>query len=133
MKRSDLYRGIGVVVGCAPGLLLVLSLFRALTHENAHRPIGAVVMLLALLLALLNLYLSFRPWLHQRAHNGSLDGYKHVSVVPLIGTLLVMLGATLGFGSAVCAALGLLAVAIDTGGSLWLVIGTWEDASFWGA
>lgn len=129
MKR----RAIGVVAACTPALLSAASLASALTHGNQHRPIGVVVMLLALLIALLNLCLSCRPWLHQRANNGSLEGYKHVSGVPLIGTLLVLLGAVLGFGSAFCVAVGLLAVGLDTGGLPWFVIGTWKDASFWGA
>jgi len=34
-----------------------------------------------------------------RRRNGSLDGYKHISGIPVIGSLVVVAGAVVGFGS----------------------------------
>ncbi|CAN5394180.1 hypothetical protein BH09MYX1_BH09MYX1_60280 [soil metagenome] len=62
---------------------------------------------------------------------GGLRGYRHVSGVPGIGSLLVVLGTVVGYGSVVCSIVGLIAVLADTGGSLWFLIATWHDGSMW--
>jgi hypothetical protein len=64
---------------------------------------------------------------------GSLDGYRHVSGLPAVGSFLAALGAVLAFGSIVAAVVGLAAVAVDTGGSVWFLISTWRDALLWDA
>jgi len=66
-----------------------------------------------------------------RAWPGSLDAYKFVSGIPIIGTVVVVVGTLLGFGTLLCTTLGLLAVALDTGGSVWFLVATWRDASLW--
>ena len=86
-------------------------------HDN--HAIGLVVMCVALAIAGLNFGLTLRR------------GDKHVSGVPVIGSVLVVIATMIGFGSALCAALGLLAVALDTGGSVWFLIATWNDSSLW--
>jgi hypothetical protein len=125
--RHILRRGIGVLIGGSPVLLLVASLVRA---SDAPHPVGLAVMLAALAIAGVNLYLSLRTGIYQRKH-GSLDGYKHISGFPLIGSVLIIVAAIASFGSVPSAVLGLIAVALDTGGLAWFVIGTWNDASFW--
>jgi hypothetical protein len=86
-----------------------------------------VVMLVATSIGALNLYLSFiRPMIF-----GSRSDYRNVSGVPVVGTLLVIVGTVLGFGSVLYAVLGLVVVAVDTGGSLWFLLSTWSDGSFW--
>ncbi len=88
-------------------------------------------MFVALVIGGLNFYLSFLRGLLYQRRKGSLDEYKHVSGLPMIGSLLVVVGAVLAFGSTLAAGLGLVAVAIDTGGSVWFLIATWKDSSFW--
>lgn len=85
----------------------------------------------ALGMGVLNFYLSFLRRLVYWQKKGSLDGFKHVSGIPMLGSLFVIIGTVLGFGFALCAALGLLAVAFDTGGSVWFLIATWRDSSLW--
>lgn len=133
MSRSTNYlrRGLGAVVAFAPVVLLVVSLVSALTRGDKHHPGGVAVVIFALAIGVLNFYLSFLRGLLYRRANGSLDGYRHVSGLPMVGTLVVVVGALMGFGSALCAALGLLAVGIDPGGSVWFLIATWKDASLW--
>jgi hypothetical protein len=58
-------------------------------------------------------------------------GYRHTSGLPLVGTGLVVIGGLVGLGDWVAAVLGLIALAIDTGGSVWFLVATWRDASFW--
>jgi len=88
-------------------------------------------MIAALVIAIINFSLSFvRPRLYCFRH-GSMDGYRFVSGVPIVGTLLTILGAIFGFGAVGCAVLGICAFAMDTGGSGWFVIATWRDHSFW--
>ena len=82
---------------------------------------------------LLNFYLSFvRPALF-RWRYGSLEQYRHVSGFPMVGTILVVVGGLLGFGSVVTASFGLSAMLLDTGGSFWFLLATWNDSSFWDA
>jgi hypothetical protein len=60
-----------------------------------------------------------------------MDGYRHVSGFPMIGTVLLSLGAVFSFGAIGSALIGLVAFALDTGGSVWFVTATWRDRSFW--
>ena len=121
---SKLRRAIELVVCLAPVLLLTASLAFAVTHEDQHRTVGTVVLILAGLIAALNFYLSLvRGWLHVRA-TGSTDGYRHVSGFPFVGTALVIVGTALGFGSLLCVGLGVLCMGFDTGGSIWFLIAT---------
>lgn len=60
-----------------------------------------------------------------------MEGYRFVSGIPVIGTFCVVLGGLVSFGEIVSALLGLIAMAIDTGGSVWFLIATWQDPSLW--
>ena len=85
---------------------------------------GLVLVAVGLGLATFNFYLSFvRRRLHPNA--------AHVSIVPLVATLLLLVGTIIGFGSTTCGALGLFATVIDTGGPWWFLLATWKDKSFW--
>ena len=130
-KTNYVRRGIGILVGGSPVLLLGASAVRTVTTGGHASTAGLAVLLVGLAIAALNFYLSFiRPRLFYRAH-GSLDTYKFVSGIPIIGTVVVVVGTVLGFGTLLCTALGLLAVVLDTGGSVWLLAATWRDSSLW--
>ena len=130
-RTSYVRRGVGALLCAAPLLLLGSSIVRAVTSGDRHGTPGLTVILVAIGIGALNFYLSFIRGLSFRRTRGSLENYKHVSGIPLVGTVLVVVGAVLGFGSALCAGLGLLAVALDTGGSVWFLIATWKDSSLW--
>jgi len=130
-RRSYTRRAIGLALCFSPLILLLCSAVVALVRSE-RRPFAAIGFIVgALLFACLNFYLSFiRPWWLRRRH-GSLDGIRHVSGLPIIGTILVLLGGVLGFGAMGTALLGLVAVTLDTGGAPWFLIATWRDSSFW--
>lgn len=109
------WRGLGVLVGCIPIAILVASLL----GDGGSSTAGLVVMLIALAIAALNSSLALRR------------EERNVSGVPLIGTILVVVGGIVGFGSLACAVLGLVAYALDTGGIPWFVFATWRDDSLW--
>lgn len=130
-RTSYLRRGIGVLACGSPVLLLVASMVRAVIAGNRPSAIGAVVMIVAIAIAAFNFYLAVvRPFMFRR-RNGSLDGCKHISGLPLIGSLVVVAGAVIGFGSGLCVALGLIAFGLDLGGSVWFLVATWRDSSLW--
>lgn len=88
---------------------------------------------LSLLIAVVNFHLSFiRPLLHKR-RTGSLDGYKFVSGIPVVGTVLALLGLAIGYGATIPIYLAGVATILDTGGLPWLLIATWRDGSLWDA
>ena len=124
-------RAIGVDLCFSPLALLVCSAIAAQMGTQRH-PFAAVgFVIAALLFAVLNFYLSFiRPWRLLRQH-GSLDGIPHVSGFPIVGTILVLLSGIFGFGAIGTSLLGMLALALDTGGAPWLLITTWRDSSLW--
>jgi hypothetical protein len=53
--------------------------------------------------------------------------------MPLLGTLLVVLGGLVGLADWRSAAVGLVALVLDIGGLPWFLLATWRDRSFWGA
>ena len=113
-RTSYVRRGIGVLACGAPVLLLVASMVSAVIAGDRPDAIGSVAMVVAIAIAALNFYLSaVRPLVFRR-RNGSLDGYKHISGLPVIGSLVVVAGAVVGFGSGLCVALGLIAIGLDT-------------------
>lgn len=98
-RTSYLRRGIGVLACAAPVLLLVASMVSAVIAGDRPDAIRSVAMVVAIVIAALNFYLSaVRPLVFRR-RNGSLDGYKHISGIPVIGSLVVVAGAVVGFGS----------------------------------
>jgi hypothetical protein len=129
-RRAVIRRGIGAVVLLSPLPLLVVSLVSGIRDpRDSSAGIGA--MGIAFAVGLYNLWLSYgRPWVHRKR---AVDGQhpRHVSGLPAIGTLLVVIAAVVGFGAAGTAALGLTVLAIDTGGSPWFLAATWNDESFW--
>ena len=66
-----------------------------------------------------------------RLRHGSIDSYRQVSGIPLVCTLLVVVGGILGFGGVAVALAGIAVMLVDTGGSLWFLLATWRDSSFW--
>ncbi len=95
------------------------------------KPIGLILVGLGAFLATLNFYLSFLRGSLHRWRRGSTDGYRHVSGVPGVGSLLVVGGVLVSFGSVTVAVLGLITIGLDTGGPLWFLVSSWRDSSFW--
>ena len=101
-------RAIGIIIGTAPLALLIASIYFGLTREKVTPIVGMVFVALGAVIGVLNSYLSFiRPRLY-RLKQGSMDGYRFVSGIPVIGTIFVIVGGTNGFGSLPTALLGLL-------------------------
>jgi len=88
-------------------------------------------MLPASLIAILNFYLSFVAGFLYRHRNGSLEGFRFVSGIPLLGSLLVLFASILGFGAIGTAISGIAIVALDSGGLPWFLLATWSDSSLW--
>lgn len=126
-------RSAALAICLSPVVLVLTSLATSIFGPNKppFSMVGFVIA--ALLIAALNVCLSFiRPILLMRRY-GSLDGIRHISGIPLVGNILVMLGMLLGFGSLGSTLLGLLAIAIDIGGLPWLLVAIWRDTEFWSA
>lgn len=123
-RTNALRRGIGVVIAITPFAVTGASLLRAATDGNRGSLVGLVVVAIGLAFAGVNFYLSFIRRL-------TAPNRAYVSVVPIIATVLVLVGAIIGFRSAICSVLGLVAMLIDTGGPAWFVVATWKDKSFW--
>jgi hypothetical protein len=125
-------RLIGLVICFAPVMLLLVSMALGVLRPRSTTS-GLGWTIAALILGLFNFYLSFvRPVIFRWRH-GSLEQYRFVSAVPVVGTILVVAGGLLSFGSVVTAAVGLAAMLLDTGSSFWFLLATWNDSSFWDA
>ena len=122
---------LGVVTGLLPLLLLATSIIYGLTHPRSK--FAAVGwMLAAAVFACVNFYYSFlRPLLQLHLLKTPKEKYKPVSGIPLIGSVLVILGGLFSFGAIGSAILGLIVYAFDTGGIIWFIVCTWKDHSLW--
>lgn len=131
--RSWPRRSLGLALCLSPVALPLVSLILGLTALDEAAFAGVGFALPALAIGLLNLYLSVaRPVRHRRTQDPAASD-SQISGMPLIGTVLVLLAAIVGFGAVGTAALCLLAMLLDTGGSAWLLIATWHDDSLWDA
>ena len=128
--RALARRRIGALACLSPVLLLLVSLGCGLSKPQDPLP-GLAVMGVAGAVALLNVWLSFgRGWLHM-ARGRDPSSHRHVSGLPMIGTILAVAGYLASFGSIATTALGLAVLAIDTGGTPWFLAATWNDESLW--
>ena len=124
-------RAFGASLAFSPLLLLLASLVVGIIRSQQPSFAAVGFMIGAAAFAILNFHLSFiRPRLYLFRH-GSMDGYRFVSGLPIVGTVLAILGAFFGFGAIGSAIIGIAAFALDTGGSGWFVVATWRDHSFW--
>ena len=125
-------RATGIAICFGPVVLLSVSLFYG-TGGWTGEFVGLGCTVLGLLIGLLNVHLSFvRPRLYFWRHR-SLEGYQFVSGIPVVGTFFVVIGGILGFRELPTAAIGLITLILDTGGSPWFLIMTWRDRSMWDA
>ena len=129
--KSYIRRGIGVLLFLLPFGIITCSLVGSpFQLGKNHLPLmglSVALMAMALLLGSLNFYLSYiRPALDQHRTD-----YRFVSGIPLIGTLLVIVGTIVGWSATLPAVLGVVALLLDTGGLPWGIVMIWSDASFW--
>lgn len=89
------------------------------------------LVVLGLIVATMNFFLSFiRPLCHLFL-GGSKDDYRQASGAPLVGNVLVCLGLLAGFGAIVPTTIAGFATLIDTGGLPWFLAATWRSRDLW--
>ena len=94
---------------------------------------GVVLVTAACLVGILNFSLRFlRPHLYERRH-GSMAGYRLVSGLPVVGTLLQVAGCSVAFGSTAVGLIAVVSCLIDVDGLVWFPALTWKDDSLWDA
>jgi hypothetical protein len=124
-------RSVGATICILPIAIAVGSIILGAVRGTALTPYGLYIVLLSSAVGVFNFCLSWvRPLLYRLLH-GSWEGYHFVSGVPIVGTLIVVVGVLLSFGHVVTASLGLLVLLIDTGGLPWFLAATWRDSSLW--
>jgi len=114
--------------------LALLSGARATTGPSIIEPSVASWSFIALatIVALVNFHLSWvRPVLYSRRHHGSPEGYKFISGIPLVGTVLSTIGVLTSWGAWPVAAASLALLLIDTGGALYLQVVLVKDRALW--
>src|SRR5262245_48759235 len=123
-------RSLGIVFCLIPFGLAASSCVVGFANGNwAVAGLGVAVG--GFLFSVCNVYLSFvRPWRYSRRHT-SMEGYRFVSGAPVIGTLCVVVSNIMGFGEIITGTLGLVTLVLDTGGSPWFLVSTWNDRSMW--
>ena len=135
-KNSDIYktnygcRLLGLLLGLTPLVALLISFISGLGNTVSYT-YSILFMLVALLIACLNFYLSvIRPFIFKIKH-GSMAGYNFISGVPIVGSILIIFGLLSGFGSMPSSIIGVAAYSLDTAGLGWLVVASWDDRSLW--
>jgi len=135
LPTNVLRRALGIALAFSPVAVLLTSIVFGVTQSHRSRFSGLGRVIPGLLIAVLNFYLSFlRPVLFHVAlrWQSQLRPYGHVSGLPIIGTILLSIGALLSFGAVGTALIGICAFALDTGGTGWFVTSTWRDRALLG-
>lgn len=117
-----------------PMLLVVMSGYAAISGAEGGKTgfMCWVLLALAAAVAFSNLYLAFlRPMLYARRHGGSLEGYKFVSGIPAVGTVMVAAAVVAGWGQMPVAVAGFVLLLGDVGGTVWLLVSIGRDRTFW--
>ncbi len=129
-RRALLRRRVAVLICLAPVALVAISLGIGLCGSQS-RFSGIGWMGVGAGIGVINQWFTYgRPLLHL-AGGRERGAYGHSSGIPMVGTLMTVMAATFGFGALWTAALGLFVLAIDTGGSPWFLVATWNDESLW--
>jgi hypothetical protein len=123
-------RAIGVLVCLFSLGLLVASLVAGIIRDQ-DKYSGIWWIVAASAVASLNFFLSYVRPLFYRWRSGSWTGYAHISGIPAVGTLFVLIGGIVGFGAWVSAVIGIAASLLDTGGLPWFLVSTWKDSALW--
>jgi hypothetical protein len=132
-RKNRLRRVGGVALCLLPVALAAACALWPRSPAETRVYTGLVLSGAACLVGLLNLSLALvRPRLYRRRH-GSLEGYRFVSGLPIVGTFLLVAGCLTAFGSAAVGLCGLAACLLDTGGLPWFPVMTWKDSSLWDA
>jgi hypothetical protein len=130
-RRNWVRRSVGIAVCGSPIALLVCSFIAGFRDGQRNTFAFVWFAVAALIVAAVNVYLSFvRPWL-LLCRLGSLEGIRHVSGFPVVGTVFATISGILGFGAAGTALVGLVAMALDTGGAPWFLASTWRQSDLW--
>jgi hypothetical protein len=119
--------GIGAAIG--PIFVAIASLLSP--WGTGHAEFATNVALVGTSFVVINLWVTIPKPLLWRWRHGSMEGYRHVSVFPVIGTVLGITTCLIGFGHAVPALMALGIFLFDFGGSIVFVWATWRDRSFW--
>lgn len=123
----------GVALCSLPLLLAVACAVFARPVSSASAWLGLILAAAACLVGALNFNLRFvRPLLHKSRH-GSLEGYRFVSGLPVVATLVQVSGCVAAFGSPTVGFLGIVSCLIDADGLSWFPVVTWKDGSLWDA
>ena len=131
-RKLSIRRFVGVILCELPIALAVACALWGRVVPLSPAAMGGVLVSLAILVGCLNLYLAYlRPWRYRRKW-GSLEGYRFVSGLPLVGTLFQVAGCLVAFGNPTVGFIGCLAGLLDTGGLPWFPVLTWKDRSLWG-
>jgi hypothetical protein len=129
--RNYARRMMGVLICTLPITVPAASVIAGRFYQRPPL-VGLGFISAALLIASINFCLSFMRPAFVRRFRSAAD-YCQVSGIPLIGTLLILVGSLYGFGASGTAVLGAITALIDTGGLPWFLAATWRDASFWDA
>lgn len=129
--KNYLRRTIGVFLCFLPVLVPLASLLAGLVRHQANYFSAVGFVVAAASFAALNIYWCvIRPSLFRRRHGPEAE-YSGPSPVPIFGDILAVLSALFGFGAIGTAALALLVVALNPGGTPWFVFVTWRDSALW--
>lgn len=130
-SRRYFRRIIGVAICSIPIILAILCIIWKKEVYDVRVSAALIIVGLSFLIGCLNLYLTFlRPFLYKQKHK-SMDGYRFISGIPLVGNLLLIGGCVIAFGNNLVGFAGVLSALIDSGGLLWVPFITWKDSSLW--
>lgn len=135
MRNSVIIRNLALIGALALPLGLALcSGYSAFIGTSFAKPatVSWILVVFGLAFVALNAFISFvRPTLYARRNSGSLEGYRNVSVFPIVGSILATIAVLFAWGHIFVTSACLLILLADTGGVVWILVALSRDASFW--
>ncbi len=119
-------RKVAVVTLCLAPLALLLCSVATSGREHAHSWLASGLAGAALIVATLNIWITFVQPARQNRRDPSVP-LRRVSAIPMVGTVFAVMARLVSSEDLVAQCISVVALVLDTGGAPWVLFWLWRN------